>query len=217
MEGGTGNDIYIVEDAGDEVHEYDNGGTDTIRASISWTLPSPANGALYDWYIENLTLTGTAAIDGIGNELNNIITGNAAANVLSGLAGNDTLRGGRGNDTLDAGDGIDKLYGDAGNDALTGGAGNDLLAGGAGDDAMTGGTGNDIYYVDSTGDSIVESAGEGADSVRTTITWSLGANLESLQLLGSGDINGTGNARANVIRGNSGDNRLAGAAGNDKL
>ena len=49
--------------------------------------------------MENLTLTGTAAINGTGNTLNNVLTGNSGNNVLDGGAGNDTMIGGLGNDT----------------------------------------------------------------------------------------------------------------------
>ncbi|MFA5285901.1 MAG: calcium-binding protein, partial [Smithellaceae bacterium] len=91
MNGGGGNDTYIVDDAGDVVEERINAGSDTVQSSLSYTLPEN---------VENLTLTGLEAIDGIGNELNNSITGNSAANTLTGNAGNDTLDGGAGNDSL---------------------------------------------------------------------------------------------------------------------
>ncbi len=122
--------------------------------------------------------------------------------------GNDSLTGGPGNDIINGG---------AGNDTLIGGAGNDTLNGGTGADSMVGGTGNDTYYVDNTGDRIIENANEGIDTVRSTITYTLGNNLENLILQGSGNINGTGNTLNNRITGNSGNNRLNGEAGNDTL
>ncbi|MDP2822558.1 MAG: putative Ig domain-containing protein, partial [Sulfuritalea sp.] len=90
MAGGVGNDLYVVDSAGDAVIENLNEGTDTVQSRISHALGA---------HIENLTLAGTAAINGAGNALNNVLTGNSMANVLDGGAGNDTLRGGRGNDT----------------------------------------------------------------------------------------------------------------------
>ncbi|MGV3576339.1 MAG: DUF5801 repeats-in-toxin domain-containing protein [Devosia sp.] len=116
MIGGTGDDIYVVDNAGDVVVENASQGTDTINASISYTLGNN---------VENLTLTGSGNISGTGNGLNNVITGNSGNNTLSGGDGNDKLIGGDGNDTLDGGAGNDTLVGGAGNDTLTGGSGND--------------------------------------------------------------------------------------------
>lgn len=140
--------------------------------------------------IENLTLLGTNAINGTGNSSANSITGNSAANALSGGAGNDTLDGGAGNDTLD------------------GGTGNDSLIGGIGDDA---------YIVDSSGDEVIESSGAGLDTVRSSLSWTLGANLENLILNGTGNINGTGNDAANLLIGNAANNTLLGQGGNDRI
>lgn len=90
MIGGAGNDMFFVDNSGDVVTEGTSGGTDLVKSSVSWTLG--AN-------VENLELTGSAAIDGTGNSAHNRITGNGAANVLTGGAGNDTMTGGAGNDT----------------------------------------------------------------------------------------------------------------------
>jgi Ca2+-binding RTX toxin-like protein len=110
MAGGDGNDTYYVDSSGDAITEATNAGTDTVHSTLSaYTLT--AN-------VENLTLDGSAAINGTGNSLANILFGNAAANVLSGLAGDDKLDGGAGNDTL---------IGGAGNDSLTGGSGADIF------------------------------------------------------------------------------------------
>ena len=161
MAGGAGNDTYVVDNVGDVVTEALNEGTDTLQSSVSYTLG--AN-------IENLTLTGTAAIDGAGNALDNILSGNDAANILDGGLGADT---------------------------------------------MSGGLGDDTYVIDALGDSVVESAGQGIDTVQSATTYTLGANVENLTLTGTANINGTGNELDNVIAGNSGDNYLDGGIGVD--
>lgn len=208
MAGGLGDDTFVVDDAGDLVDEDAASGTDMVQSSITYTLT--AN-------VENLTLTGTADINGVGNELNNIITGNTGSNVLDGLAGNDTIHAGAGNDTLVGGEGNDTLNGETGDDVLRGDAGNDLLNGGVGSDSMHGGSGDDTYIVDNAGDLTLEEAGEGTDSVQSSVSHSLAANVENLTLTGSAGINGSGNELDNVITGNNGANTLVGGAGDDTL
>ncbi|MBN8490197.1 MAG: hypothetical protein J0M00_02030, partial [Burkholderiales bacterium] len=188
MVGGNGNDTYVVNSTGDVLS--DGGGVDTVLSSITWTLASG---------FENLTLTGTGNINGTGNTANNVLTGNSGRNSLSG------------------GDGNDWLIGNGGNDTLSGGAGNDTLDGGAGIDSMSGGAGNDTYIVDSTSDVVTESSNQGTDAVRSSVTWTLGNNLENLILTGTTSINGTGNSLANSLTGNSGNNLLVGNSGNDSL
>lgn len=161
LAGGLGNDTYIF-DGTDTIVENAGQGTDTVRSSVSYTLA--AN-------LENLTLLGTAALNGTGNSAANVITGNAAANTLDGGTGADRLIGGAGNDT----------------------------------------------YVTDGGDTIVEAANQGTDTVRSSATHTLSANVENLVLTGTAAINGTGNTLANALTGNSGANVLAGGLGNDRL
>jgi Ca2+-binding RTX toxin-like protein len=106
LDGGDGNDLYIVDNVGDVV-VADSGGIDTVEASISYTLAAA---------LENLGLTGTGDLDGTGNGTDNVIVGNDNNNVLTGLEGNDTLNGGAGDDMLDGGAGADDLDGGDGND-----------------------------------------------------------------------------------------------------
>ncbi len=181
MAGGLGNDRYIVDNAGDTVVELADAGIDSVISSISFVLPE---------HIENLTLTGDAAIDGSGNTLGNVLVGNDSANVLNGGAGDDELVGNGGGDVLD---------------------------GGAGADRMAGGVGDDIYYVDNTGDVVEEAANSGYDTVRSTISLTAPANVERIELLGTENLDATGNALDNVLVGNGGANRLDGGLGADVL
>jgi hypothetical protein len=189
LTGGTGNDTYIVDNAGDRVVETlsvaNGGGIDIVMSGISYTLG--AN-------VENLTLTGTDGLRGIGNSLDNVIKGNTGDNTLGGGSGNDTLEGG---------------------------AGNDWLNGGTGNDKMSGGAGDDTYVVDRSGDVVTETLtraqGGGIDTVISNFSYTLGTNLDNLTLNGSSNIDGTGNTLSNVITGNDGINTLKGGAGNDTL
>ncbi|MDQ0462926.1 Ca2+-binding RTX toxin-like protein [Caulobacter ginsengisoli] len=170
---------------------------------------------------------GGAGVDQIlGQDGDDSLDGGDGADRLDGGAGDDSLLGGAGNDildgaagvdSLDGGVGADQLNGGADNDSLNGGDGNDVLTGGLGADAMTGGLGDDSFYVDDAGDVTTEASGQGTDTVRTTVTLGLAANIENLVLEGSGDIGGTGNGLANAMTGNGGDNSLDGGAGDDVL
>jgi Ca2+-binding RTX toxin-like protein len=106
-----GNDTYIVDNIGDVIAEVLNAGIDSVESSVTWTLRIN---------IENLTLTGTTAINGTGNSLNNVITGNSANNSLNGGAGNDSLLGGDSNDILQG-----TKSGKGEQDYLNGGSGSD--------------------------------------------------------------------------------------------
>jgi len=199
MEGGLGNDTYVVDNVGDVVSELAAQGIDLVQSSITYSL-------MYD--VENLTLTGTSAINGNGNSLNNVLTGNVAANSFYGLGGADTLNGNGGNDNLNGGDGDDRL---------NGGAGNDNLAGDLGADTLVGGLGDDIYVVDVAGDVVTELLNAGIDTVISTVTRTLGANQENLVLSGDQAINGTGNILDNGLTGNAAANILSGLVGADML
>lgn len=96
-------------------------------------------------------------------------------------------------------------------------AGNDTLDGGAGNDTLIGGAGDDTYVVDSALDVLTEKASQGTDTVQSSLSWTLGANLENLTLTSTEASSGTGNALANVLRGNAQANLLSGLGGNDML
>jgi Ca2+-binding RTX toxin-like protein len=244
MQGRSGHDTYVVDNVNDRVVEADDAGVDTVRSSVSFGLiPN----------LENLYLTGSAAIDATGNAAANRLVGNSAANKLDGARGADRMEGRLGNDTyiVDhshdtvielANEGTDRVRSSVsymlpdhveilileGNAAI-GGLGNTLvnhlvgnrakntLDGGAGADVMRGGFGNDTYVVDDAGDQVIELASEGADRVKSAISYTLGDHVENLYLMGREAIDGTGNALANKIVGNRGSNRLEGEGGDDFL
>lgn len=234
LTGGAGDDIYVV-GTGDTVVENVNQGHDMVQSSVSYTLGDN---------VEMLLLTGMGAINGTGNTLNNILIGNSAANVLGGGAGNDTYDIGagdtvvenadEGNDLVQSsatyalGNNIETLFltgtaaingtGNSLNNNLTGNRSDNVLDGGTGADTMRGGLGNDTYVVDNAGDSITESLNEGIDRVQSSVTYTLGSNVEDLILTGAASyVDGTGNALANILRGNSGYNILSGLDGNDTI
>jgi hypothetical protein len=127
-----------------------------------------------------------------------------------------TLNGDAASNSLFGGNNNDAIYGNAGNDTLNGGAGNDILDGGLGSDAMSGGTGNDTYIVDNPEDTVIESPNQGVDTVKSSVSFTLGERVDNLFLDG-GNIDGTGNALNNKIVGYSGSNILSGRDGNDIL
>lgn len=239
--GGLGNDTYVVDLAnpgGDTV--ADAGGTaDTIRSSVTLSLAAYVG-------IENLVLTGTANINATGDVNDNTLTGNGGVNILTGGDGDDTYimnsndtaveLVGEGTDTLIVtitsgtfvvpanfeniilvGTGNVGLTGDAGSNTFTGNNGNNTLDGGGGADLLAGGLGSDVYIVDDIGDVTSENPGQGTDTVRASVDYTLAANVENLVLTGIADIDGTGNGGDNTITGNSGDNTLDGGLGTDRL
>jgi Ca2+-binding RTX toxin-like protein len=109
------------------------------------------------------------------------------------------------------------LLGGGAADELRGGTGNDRLNGGSGVDELAGGAGNDTYVVDSAQDAITEASGAGSDTVESTITYTLGDELENLTLIGSNAANGTGNGGANILKGNAAANLLDGKSGTDTM
>jgi Ca2+-binding RTX toxin-like protein len=128
-----------------------------------------------------------------------------------------TVFDGRGGDDYMRVDGQGILRGGAGRDTLIGGLGNDFLKGGWGDDSMAGGTGDDRYTVDARDDVVVENANEGIDTVRSSISYALGDNVENLTLIGGKWRWGDGNELDNELTGNYNRNVLSGMAGNDTL
>lgn len=241
MSGGTGNDVYEVTDASDIVVENAGEGIDTVYSTVNLTL----------WdNVENVFLVGNG-LTGIGNALDNSMTGTTGNDVLIGGHGNDVMTGGLGNDTYEvteagdvivenSGEGIDTIYssigvtmaanvenlilvgnglsatGNALGNTMTGTAGNDVLIGGHGNDLMIGGAGNDTYEVTEPGDLIVENAGEGIDTIYSSINLTMAAHVENAILVGNG-LSAIGNASDNTMTGTAGDDVLIGGAGIDHM
>ncbi|MFV3403297.1 hypothetical protein ACNFIC_05000 [Pseudomonas sp. NY15463] len=167
MEGGAGNDTYVVDNAGDII--IDTAGIDTVESSISYVLGAS---------LENLVLTGSAAISGTGNDKANVLDGsqNTAANQLVGGKDNDTYIVGAGDTVVEQlNEGIDLVQahvsyvlganlenltllgsasidgtGNALKNLIIGNSGDNRLDGGDGVDSLRGGAGNDTYLVDLT-------------------------------------------------------------------
>ena len=146
-----------------------------------------------------------------------IINGNAGNNILVGTGLSDIINGRAGNDVLIGLGGNDDLFGGLGRDVLIGGRGNDLLNGGLGADVMLGGLGDDTYVVNQVGDLVFEDENEGVDTVRSSISYTLGDNLNNLTLTGAANRTGVGNDLGNEINGNAGNNILFGLGGNDLI
>lgn len=128
LSGGRGDDTYQVDNSGDSVQEKNRGGTDTVLASLDWTLSDN---------VENLTLEGSLDLSGYGNSGDNEIIGNSGDNLLDGGDGDDVLAGGDGDDTLIGGDGSDTISGGTGTDvAVFTGLFSDYLIGGS-EDALS--------------------------------------------------------------------------------
>ncbi|WP_246812681.1 beta strand repeat-containing protein, partial [Rhizobium etli] len=179
--GGTGDDTYIVDHAGDLVAEVANEGTDTVRTTLTAHTLSVN--------VENLTYLGTAAFIGIGNSLDNTITGGAAADTLSGGDGNDTLNGGAGADRLIGGTGDDTYVVDIAGDLVTeaADAGTDTVR-----TTLAGYTlGNNVENLTYTGSASFSGAGNAL------------ANMI------------TGGAGNDMLNGGAGADTLIGGAGND--
>ena len=244
MNGGLGNDTYFVDNAADAVIESVGQGNDVVLASVNFGLAANVETLVLQGAADLQGFGNSLANSIFGNTGNNLIDGGVGADAMAGGAGNDTYfvdnagdavieNAGQGNDaafasinygltanveTLVLQGGADlQGFGNALANSLFGNSGNNLLDGGAGADAMSGGAGNDTYFVDNAADAVIENAGQGNDSVFASISYGLTANVETLVLQGTADLQGFGNGSANTLFGNSGNNLLDGGAGADVM
>jgi serralysin len=215
MDGGNGNDTYRVDNEADVVSEGSGnvlGGVDTVSSSVTHKL---------SMNLENLTLTGMGATQGIGSAQNNVINGNSANNTLSGLAGNDILFGGGGNDVLRGDSGVDRLNGGAGNDNIVsdgdggtynGDENDDVMFSGLGRETMNGGSGSDtINHTLFNGNYLFNMA-----TGLTNLAGERYLNFENADM-GNGNDTVTGTAFDNGINGGGGNDVIFGGGGNDTL
>ena len=237
--GGAGAD-QLRGDEGGNVNQgndylYGGAGDDSFKGGAGTDYMD--GGGDRDWldYNSETTFTGDDATHGVIVNLSALVlsnvsvTGIPSANVAAGTAIDsrnyiDTLVsiedvGGTGYDDYIAGStGDNYIEGNEGSDRLYGGAGADHLNGGAGNDSMYGGAGDDYYEVDSAGDVVSETGGDGFDTVRTTLSgYTLGTGFERLEAEGSTPFYGFGNATANDLVGDLGADGLYGGGGDDYL
>ncbi|MFZ2269843.1 MAG: putative Ig domain-containing protein [Azonexus sp.] len=178
MIGGRGDDIYVVDAAADLVVENADEGIDLVLSGVTYSLAVNA---------ENLTLTGTSAINGIGNTANNVLIGNSGVNALIGGAGNDTLDGG---------------------------AGADKVLGGLGDDTYYVSTGDVVYEAANEGiDTVLADISWTLGGNVENLTLSGGAAINGKGNALNNVL--TGNAGNNTLNGGAGSDRLVGGDGND--
>jgi Ca2+-binding RTX toxin-like protein len=247
MIGGKGDDTFYVDNASDIVVENLNEGTDTINSSINFNMGGPSNAEnLTLLGAANINGTGNNLNNIItGNAGRNTLNGGGFDDTLKGGGGNDIYDQVDSSDTIveAANAGTDEVRalksfalganvenltalssangqvfkGNSLVNRIIGNDGADDLDGMAGADYMKGGKGNDVYFVDTALDATVELTGEGIDSVHSSITHALRANVENLILTGTANVNGSGNAAVNLVVGNSGSNILNGLAGDDTM
>lgn len=236
--------LLVIALANPEVFDPEIGITLTGTAGDDVLNGSAGDDALYG-VGGNDTLNGLAGNDVLnGGPGNDTLNGGPGADTMNGKAGDDTYEVEDGGDTVveDSGKGTDLIQsalsytlpanvehltltgsgnlsgtGNAEDNTLTGNSGNNTLDGGTGADSLVGGAGNDTYLVDNAGDTVTENAAEGTDLVQSSVTFTLPANTENLTLVGSGNIDATGNAEDNTLTGNSGDNAISGLGGADSI
>ena len=224
MAGGAGNDRYSVDSVNDVVTENADAGSDTAVTTVSLTIPTN---------VEALYLKGTG-LTGTGSTGDDILLSAASggANTLIGLVGNDlyyvshtgdtvTETAGSGYDTVVATAdytlpaNVEALYMNGSGLTGTGSGGADTLLSIGGANTLVGLGGNDVYYVNHTGDTVIETAGGGYDTVVATADYVLPTNVEALYLIGTG-LTGTGSAGADTLISIGGANTLVGLGSDDR-
>ncbi|MBU1195729.1 MAG: putative Ig domain-containing protein, partial [Proteobacteria bacterium] len=211
---GTGNELdNIIWGNGSENTLEGMGGNDTFYGYGGADIMIGGEGNDY-YYVNNVGDTVIEFADEGYDRVNSSVSYSLEENVEDlRLTGTSAINA-TGNDQNNV------IYGNQNANTLDGRGGDDTFEGEGGDDTMIGGMGNDYYSVDSVGDTVIELADEGIDTVHSRLSsYTLGANVENLRLNGEpvGPSDGTGNQMDNRIIGNNRENILDGGAGNDTL
>lgn len=210
---------YVYDSAGDatgEVVDFLYASSAAGRLTAFNSVTALADGRFLMTFWNSLAFQGPnhGTIQAYGLSTAGFVTvtgATAGADVLKGSATLDLA------ESIDGGSGDDRLSGFGGNDRLFGGRGRDYLDGGKGADRMEGGKDSDTYIVDHFGDIVVEAPKSGVDTVRSSVSYGLTANVEHLTLTGTKAIDGHGNSLDNRILGNAAANELYGFGGNDVM
>jgi Ca2+-binding RTX toxin-like protein len=233
--GGAGNDTFVVNNASDVVQDTSTTANNSILTALTYALPTNVN---------DLVLTGTAAVTGTANGGTDTLTSNTGVDTLVGGAGNDTFVLNNASDVVQdasstasnaidssvsyalptnvnaltlTGSGSLTATGNAANDVITANAGSDTLLAGTGTDTLIGGAGNDTFVVDSTSD-VVQDTTVGANStISSSVNFTLPTNVNALLLTGTGNLVGTANSGSDTLTSNSGVDTLVAGSGADVI
>lgn len=241
--GTSADDLFIVDNVGDTVTELAGEGYDTIQSSVTFTLSANVEKLILTGF-SSLNGTGNALDNHlVGNASSNVLDGGAGIDTLAGGLGADAYfvdnsgdiileKPAEGIDIVTAsvsyvlGANVDNLMltgtakfatGNLLSNIITGNDANNVIDGGLGIDTMRGGKGDDLYYVGQTADQVYEQTGQGNDTVRAAVSYTLGLGVETLILAGATAINGTGSSGGNTIVGNAAANILTGGLSRDIL
>lgn len=244
MVGGLGGDTYVIGGARSSVVEFADQGLDTVKSSFSYILSANLENLVLVGDA-NINAIGNAFDNVIsGNLGNNILDGKAGVDNMSGGDGNDIYYVDNLSDTVseDLYSGIDAVKssvsfilsdyienleltgklsidgtGNGMDNLIVGNSASNTIGGGLGADTLFGAAGNDTYFVDDDRNIIIENRNQGIDSVFSSVSYVLGANVENIAVEGFSGLSATGNALNNRMQGGMGNDTLDGGAGNDVI
>ena len=243
--GGSGGDLFVINNTGDVINAQP-GGNNLIMTTVSYVLPANVQSIIGAGF-GNLSLTGNDLNNVIvANSGNDTLVAGSGLATLVGGSGNDTFAINNAGDVIQAqssgtnintvqttmsyvlpanlqnltGSGTDNLAltGNALNNVITANSGNDTLIAGVGLATLVGGAGNDTFVINNAGDVIqAQSAGTNTNTVQTSVSYALPANVQNITGTGTGNLTLTGNSLNNVITANNGADNLIAGSGNATL